>query len=195
MHSCTFMTLRRLPIVVLEETHSFNIQSCKSCMTCLQIFIHMFKYTSKLTKSCRRNLLSNTLMFVCNCISALGQMVDNTIFLQQMKLLQSFLEMVQKQSMSIMKLCSTCKVVVSEELAIFTSHIRLYTMSCCFLKERRDGTSTSLFKIYMSPGRNTSHRLYTMLSDYTLDPQKLIQAISFMVEGFFNNMFAMLGFL
>ena len=72
----------------------------------------MLKYISKLIKSCRRSQLSNILMFVYNCISTLGQMVDDTIYLQQMKLLQSFLEMVQKQLMSIAKLCSACKVAI-----------------------------------------------------------------------------------
>ena len=56
----------------------------------------MLKYISKLIKSCRRSQLSNILMFMYNCISTLGQMVDDIIYLQQMKLLQSFLKMIWK---------------------------------------------------------------------------------------------------
>src|SRR5207245_2022102 len=92
MHSYTSMILRRLQIIALEGIHSYDIQSCKSCMTCLPIIIHMFKYISKLIKSCRRSLLSNTRMFVYNCILALGQMANGIIYPQRMKLLQSFLE-------------------------------------------------------------------------------------------------------
>ena len=122
-------------------------------------------------------------------------MVDDIIYLQQMKLLQSFLEMVQKQLMSIMKLCSACKLAIYKGSVTFIIPIQLYIMSCCFLKERRDGTSTSLFNRYVPPGQNLSPKFYTMLIISTLDLHKSNQAISVMVEGSFNNMFVILGLL
>ena len=195
MHSYTSMILRWLPIIASEGIHSYNVQSCKSCMTCLPITTHMLKYISKLIKSCGRSQPSNILMFVYNCISTLGQMVDDIIYLQQMKLPQSFLEMVQKQLMSIMKSCSACRMAVYKGSVTFIIPIQLYIMFCCFLKERRDGTSTSLFNRYIPPGQNLSPKFYTMLIVSTLDLHKSNQPISFVVEGSFNNMFVMLGLL
>ncbi|KIM54798.1 hypothetical protein SCLCIDRAFT_30847 [Scleroderma citrinum Foug A] len=105
------------------------------------------------------------------------------------------LEMVQKQLMSIVKLCSACKVAVYKGSVTFIIPIQLYIMSCCFLEERRDGTLTSLFNQYVPPGQNLSPKFYTMLIVSILDLHKSNQAISFMVEGSFNNMFVMLGLL
>ena len=100
----------------------------------------------------------------------------------------------RKQLMSIMKLCSACKVAVYKGSVTFIP-IQLYIIFCCFLKERRDGTSTSLFNRYIPPGQNLSPKFYIMLIIFTLNLHKSNQSISFMVEGSFNNMFMMLGLL